>query len=289
MNYRSMIKNNILSGVFLTLTVLISQQTNSQSLLWKITGNTLSSPSYLYGTIHIKDKRVFEWQDPVYARLGECSVYAGELDLNMDNIMKAAGYMLLPEGQTLHDRFTAEEYNLVKDAVKSCSGYELALLDKLKPISLVALCFSVNGTEELEATVDELLYKKAVEGGKQIIGLETVEEQVVLLDKIPDSYVLEYFRNLDEQEREFNNLIRFYRNADLDSLWLMMQDEESGSMLNDEMIRARNHRMTERIVPLIRKQSTFIAVGSGHLPGNEGIIALLRNEGYVVEPERIVP
>ncbi|MBN1791721.1 MAG: TraB/GumN family protein [Bacteroidales bacterium] len=283
-----MVKNNILSGVFLTLTVLISQQTNSQSLLWKITGNTLSSPSYLYGTIHIKDKRVFEWQDPVYARLGECSAYAGELDLNMDNIMKAAGYMLLPEGQTLHDRFTTEEYNLVKDAVKSCSGYELALLDKLKPISLVALCFSVNGTEELEATVDELLYKKAVEGGKQIIGLETVEEQVVLLDKIPDSYVLEYFRNLDEQEREFNNLIRFYRNADLDSLWLMMQDEESGSMLNDEMIRARNHRMTERIMPLIRKQSTFIAVGSGHLPGNEGIIALLRNEGYVVEPERIV-
>lgn len=287
MNYSPMRKNNILSGVFLTLTVLISQQTNSQSLLWKITGNTLSSPSYLYGTIHIKDKRVFEWQNSVYARLGECSAYAGELDLNMDNIMKAAEYMLLPEGQTLRDRFTAEEYDLVKDAVKSCSGYELALLDKLKPISLVALCFSVNSTEELEATVDELLYKKAVEGGKQIIGLETVEEQVVLLDKIPDSYVLEYFRNLDEQEKEFNNLIRFYRNAELDSLWLMMQDEESGSMLNDEMIRVRNHRMTERILPLIRKQSTFIAIGSGHLPGNEGIIALLRNEGYAVEPERI--
>lgn len=280
-------KNKILSGVFLILTVLISQQTNSQSLLWKITGNTLSSPSYLYGTIHIKDRRVFEWQDSVYARLGKCSTYAGELDLNMDNIMKAAGYMMLPDGQTLHDRFTPEEYNLVKDAVKSCSGYELALLDKLKPISLIALCFSVNSTEELEATVDELLYKKAVEGGKQVIGLETVEEQVVLLDKIPDSYVLEYFRNLDEQEKEFENLIRFYRNADLDSLWLMMQDEESGSMLNDEMIRVRNHRMTERILPLIRNQSTFIAIGSGHLPGNEGIIALLRNEGYIVEPERI--
>lgn len=287
MNYSSMRKYNILSGVFLTLTMLISQQTNSQSLLWKITGEGLSSPSFLYGTIHIKDKRVFEWQDSVYARLGECSAYAGELDLNTENIMKAAGYMLLPEGQTLHDRFTEEEYDLVKDAVKSCSGYELALLDKLKPISLVALCFSVNNTEELEATVDELLYKKAVEGGKQIIGLETVEEQVVLLDKIPDSYVLEYFRNLDEQEKEFNNLIRYYRNADLDSLWLMMKDEESGSLLNDEMIRVRNHRMTERILPLIRKQSTFIAFGSGHLPGDEGIIALLRKEGYLVEPERI--
>ncbi len=283
-----MLKNNFLTGIFLTLSLFVSRQAQPQSLLWKITGNSLSSPSYLYGTIHIKDRRVFEWQDSVYAILGKCDTYAGELDLSPENIMKAAGYLMLPEGQTLHDRFTAEEYTLVKDGVKSCSGYELALLDKLKPISLVALCFSVNNSEELEATVDELLYRKAVEYGKYVIGLETLEEQVVLLDRIPDSYVVEYFRNLDEQEKEFNSLVRCYRKADLDSLLLMMQDEESGSMLNDEMIRVRNYRMTERMLPLIRKQSTFIAIGSGHLPGNEGIIALLRKEGYVVEPERIV-
>jgi uncharacterized protein YbaP (TraB family) len=281
-------KNIILGWAFLACTVLISWPAQSQSLLWKITGNNLLSPSYIYGTIHIKDKRVFEWQDTVYARLGECSTYAGELDLNMDNILKAAGYMMLPDGQTLHDRFTPEEYSLVKEAVKSCSGYELALLDRLKPISLVALCFSGNSNEELEATVDELLYQKAAEGGKDVIGLETVEEQVSLLDKIPDSYVVEYFRNLDEQEKEFDKLIRCYRKADLDSIWLMIQDEGSGSMLNDEMIRVRNRRMTERIIPLVRRQSTFIAIGSGHLPGKEGIIALLRKEGYLVEPERIV-
>jgi uncharacterized protein YbaP (TraB family) len=59
-------------------------------------------------------------------------------------------------------------------------------------------------------------------------------------------------------------------------------------MLNDELIRTRNIRMTERVIPLIRQKSTFIAVGSGHLPGMEGIIALLRKEGFAVEPERIV-
>lgn len=260
----------------------------SQSLLWKISGNGMPAPSYLYGTIHIKDKRIFEWQDSVYARLNLCQAFAGELDLSMDNIMKAAGYMMLPEGQTLHDRFSTEEYQLIKDAVRQCSGFELSVLDRFKPATLISLCFAGKGIENLEATVDELLYKKAVEYGKQATGIETVEEQAVILDKIPDSYIVEYFRNLDDQEEEFERLIRCYRRADLDSLWLLMQDEESGSMLNDELIRGRNIRMTERVIPMIRQQSTFIAIGSGHLPGQEGLIALLRKEGFIVLPEKIV-
>ena len=66
-----------------------------------------------------------------------------------------------------------------------------------------------------------------------------------------------------------------------------MQDEESGALLNDELIRVRNYRMTERLIPIIKEQGTFIAIGSGHLPGAEGVIALLRKEGFVVEPVRI--
>jgi uncharacterized protein YbaP (TraB family) len=260
----------------------------SQSLLWRISGNGTPSPSYLYGTIHIRDKQVFQWQDSIYARLGLCQAFAGELDLNADNIMKAVNYMMLPDGQTLRDRFSEEDYQMIKDAVRSCSGYDLALLDRFKPATLVSLCFIGNESENLEGSVDELLYKKAVESGKQVSGIETVEEQAALLDKIPDSYVLEYFRNLDDQKDELRKLIRCYCRADLDSLWILMQDEESGSMLNDELIRTRNIRMTERVIPLIRQKSTFIAVGSGHLPGMEGIIALLRKEGFAVEPERIV-
>jgi len=260
----------------------------SQSLLWKISGNDLSSPSYLYGTIHIKDQRIFDWKDSVYSRINLCKAFAGEIDLSLKNIIKASEYMVLPEGQTLHDRFTQGEYKLIQDAVKSCSGYELSLFDKLKPASLIALCFLGNNTVGLEATVDELLYQKAVTCGKKIIGIETVEEQAALLDKIPDRYVLEYFKNLDEQEDEFERLISCYRRADLDSLWILMQDEESGILLNDELIRVRNYRMTERVIPMIRQQSTFIAIGSGHLPGSEGVIALLRKEGYELEPVRII-
>lgn len=257
---------------------------NGQSLLWKISGNGSIKASYLYGTIHLTDRNVFEWKDSVYAVLDRCEAFAGEIDLSMGNLIKAAGLLILPEGQTLTDRFSKEDYQMVKEAVKSCSGLDLALFDRLKPPALVSLCFSQKKPGDLEATVDELLYLRAAESGKVTHGIESVEEQAALLDKIPDQYVLNYFKNLDQQQEEFEMLIRTYRNADLDSIELLITEEESGAMLNDELVRVRNHRMAERIIPMILKQSFFIAIGSGHLPGSEGLIALLRNEGFEVEP-----
>ena len=259
----------------------------SQSLLWKITGNDLQAPSYLYGTIHLNDQRVFTWSEHVYAKLDRCKIFASEIDLSTENMVKAAGMMLLPEDQTLHDRFDEAEYELVRTAVKSCSGFELSLFNKVKPPALIALCYAGNRPGSMEATVDELLYRHAKTTGITTIGIETVEEQVALLDKIPDDYVLEFFKNLDKQDMEFESLIRCYSRADLDSLWLLMQDEESGAMLTDELIRLRNYRMTERVIPLIRQQSIFVAIGAGHLPGQDGIIALLRKEGFMVEAVEI--
>jgi len=256
-------------------------------LLWKISGRDLTGPSYLYGTIHIADPRIFEWKDSVYKYLENCEAFAAELDLSMETMITVAGMMMLPEGQTLHDRFTPDDYEMIKNAVKSCSGYDLAMFDMIKPPALIAICFANEQSGSLQATVDELLYRQA--GSKEMLtfGIETVEEQIALFDKIPDSYVVEYFRNIDEQDRELETLIRCYRRADLDSLLILVQDEESGSLLNDELIRQRNYRMTERIIPLIHEQMTFVAIGCGHLPGSEGLIALLRKEGYDVEPVMI--
>jgi hypothetical protein len=279
----------VITSFLWLLLLVISKKLEAQSLLWKVTGNDVPGPSYLYGTIHIKDPRVFEWRDSVFNRLNQCNAFAGEIDLKKENLLKASEYMILPDGQTLHDRFTPEEYLMIRDAVKACSGFDLAMLDKFKPASLVALCLLSNAPSGLPATIDEMLYQYAVDNGKRVTGIETLEEQAALIDKIPDSYVVEYFRNLHGQEEEFEKLIHCYRSADLNCLWELMQDQESGTLLNDELIRMRNYRMTERLLPLVRQQSIFIAIGSGHLPGDEGVIALLRKAGFMVEPERILP
>lgn len=269
---------------FSVITLLCAQQVQAQSLLWKISGKNVPEHSYLYGTIHISDPRVFEWEDSVYKYLDRCELFAAELDLSMETMISIVGMMMLPEGQTLHDRFSQEEYEMISDAIKSCSGYDLSMFDKMKPPALIAICFTNEKPDDLEATVDELLYRHARSKGILTYGIERVEEQIALFDKIPDSYVVEYFRNINEQDKELETLVRCYRKADLDSLLILVQEEESGSLLNDELIIQRNYRMAERVIPLIYEQPTFIAVGCGHLPGPEGVIALLRKEGLEVEP-----
>ena len=268
----------------LLLGLLLHCHTSAQSLLWRISGNNLQSSSYLYGTIHLTDARIFEWKDSVYKRLDQCQAFAAELDLSMETMLEIAGKMLLPEGVTLHDRYTPEEYELIRQAIRSCSGHELSMFDRIKPPALIALCFTDRKRGDLDATVDELLYNHAASMAITTYAIETVEEQITLFDKIPDNYVLEYFKNIEAQDAEFEKMIRCYRNANLDSLWILIQEEESGSLLNEELIRLRNFRMTDRIIPMISRQSVFVAIGCGHLPGDDGVIALLRREGYMVEP-----
>ena len=277
-------KHQTIRLIFFSICLFILPEVKSQSLLWKISGNGSNGSSYLYGTIHLTDPRVFEWKDSVYGVMDRCEAYAGEIELSMGNLMKAAGMLLLPEGQTLSARFSEADYQVLAEGIKSCSGFDLALFDRLKPPALVSLCFSKKQPGDLEATVDELLYQRAATGGKITYGIESVEEQAALLDEIPDHYVLDYFKNLNQQHAEFEMLIKAYRNADLDSIEHLITEEESGVMLNDKLIRIRNHRMAERIIPMVLKHSVFIAIGSGHLPGSEGVITLLRKAGFEVVP-----
>lgn len=255
---------------------------HAQSVLWKITDKT-SHESYLYGTIHITDSRVFEWSDSVFARIEKCDLFAGEIDMNPSNLLKAATLMMLPGKETLKDRFSESDYEKIRMGLKACSGYDLSLFNKLKPPALMGLCVKNDGNG-LGATVDEMLYQHAQSKGLMVNGLETIEEQIAMFDLIPDSFIVDYFNRVDELDSDMEQLIDLYCKGQLDRLYKLMMEEETDAFMNQELIVKRNHRMTERMIPLIREKSAFFAVGAGHLPGEEGIIALLKKAGFTVEP-----
>jgi hypothetical protein len=267
----------------LALVVLSAENLYSQSLLWKITDGS-SRISYLYGTIHLTDPRVFEWDDSIYACIGQCSLYAGEIDLSPTNLLRATSLMMLPGEETLKERFSSADYEMISLGLKKCSGYELSFFNRMKPPVLIGLCYESKEADRLEATVDELLYKYARSKGLLLKGLETIEEQVALFDRIPDAYIVDYFLHLDDQNAEMEQLIDLYCKGELDSLYNLMQQDESDALMNQEIITDRNHRMAERANLLLKEHSAFIAVGAGHLPGNEGIIELLKKSGFTVQP-----
>ncbi len=255
----------------------------SQSVFWKITDGS-ARISYIYGTIHLTDPSVFEWDDSIYTRIGQCTLYVGEIDLSPANLLKASSLMILPGEETLKEKFSPADYEIIRTGLKTCSGYDIGFFDRLKPPALMGLCYVSGEGERLDATVDELLFQFAHSKGLTVKGLETVEEQVALFDHIPDAYVVDFFRNFDQNKSETEQLIDLYRRGDLDSLYALMQEEETDALMNQEIITYRNYRMAERLKPILREQSVFIAVGAGHLPGNDGIIALLRKSGFTIQP-----
>jgi uncharacterized protein YbaP (TraB family) len=257
---------------------------SAQSMLWKITGNDLKAASYLYGTIHVKDKRVFVFNDSVLAAFEKCEAVALEVDLSTENLIMLSQKMILPGDQTLKDLFTDEEYELIKMVVEKVSGLDIGLFDRLQPITLLSLVMNYQFANDVDISVDEYFYRKAKELGKEVIGIETIEEQLGIMDSIPYEYIIDYFRNIDKAQEDIENIISLYRSAQLDELLEMMQKDKSMVMISKNLLTDRNIRMAERIQPMINGQSTFIAVGAGHLPGKEGIINLLSGEGYIVEP-----
>jgi uncharacterized protein YbaP (TraB family) len=264
--------------------VLIFVGTDAQSLLWRIDAGTLKSPSYIYGTIHIKDKRVFQFDNNVNEAMEGCSAFAMEVDLDKDNMAGFAQCLMLPEGKTLQDIFKPEDYSLIKSIIEKETGMSMSLFDRMKPCVLLSLGLNSQIAGDMELTIDEYLYHQALKEGKRIIGLETVEEQMEMLEKIPNAYIIDYFKNFNKGAEDLEQIIMLYSRADLDHLLHLMQEDKAMAALEKQLITKRNKKMVSGIIPLIKEQSSFIAVGAGHLPGKKGILRLLEKKGCTLTP-----
>jgi uncharacterized protein YbaP (TraB family) len=273
--------------VFVSL-VIFSTGTYAQSLLWKIDAARLNSPSYIYGTIHIKDKRVFQFDKKVYEAMESCSAFAMEVDLNPDNMAGFAQRLMLPEGKTLQDIFKPEEYSLIKSIIEMEAGLDMSLIDRMKPFVLLSLGMNLQIAGDMEVTMDEFFYHQALQAGKRIIGLETLEEQVEMLEEIPTVYIADYFKNFHKGAEDLEEIIMLYCRAELDHLLVLMQEDKAMATLEKQLITKRNRKMVSSVIPLMKEQPSFIAVGAGHLPGRKGILRLLEKRGYSLTPVMVI-
>lgn len=259
---------------------------HGQSLLWRINSEDLKSSSYLYGTIHVKDKRAFEFNDSVLSVFERCDVTALEVDLNPENIVQLAYKMMLPDDLTLEEIFSPEEYQIIKSVVEESTGMDISLFSRLKPIGILSMVMNFELSSDMDVTVDEFFYRKAKEQDKEVVGIETIDEQLEILENIPNNIIIEFFKDIDRINEDFEQIIILYRSAQLEKLLKLMQKDRYMVMLQKDLLINRNKKMADRISKLTNEKSAFIAVGAGHLPGKEGIINLLAKKGYILEPVR---
>lgn len=285
-------------GLFVLLTSFFQPQDTPQkeqnSLLWKIEGNGLKQPSYLFGTMHLIQKEYFYFPESLKKIVKKSDVLVMEIG-DLGNQAEMMKYIVLPEGKTFFDYFTKEQTDTILSWAKQKMNLNedafRANFSKMKPFVVVqtATQLSFMGkTESYEITLDRI----AKENKMKVVGLETIGEQMAMFDKLTDKdqaeMVLSGIRDEEKSLKMTNDMQAMYRRQRIDSLYLYIQQD--GGVISDnnaDFLDNRNKNWIPKLKEMMPKEKLFIAVGAGHLGGPNGVIQLLEKEGYSVTPVKL--
>ena len=261
---------------------------SGQSLFWKIEGENLQQPSYIFGTMHLINKEYFVMGDSLKKRLEMADALMMEIgDLNP---LAAMGAMQLKEGH-VKDFFSPEQYDSILVYVEENASMNREMFDqvygKMKPFAIMQIItqsqFEGN-PESYELTFQTL----AKENEKEILGLETINEQLGFFDEIPKEdmaeMIMEAIRDTSE-DGTTEKMMQLYSEQKTDELLPFMLESSPEMMEFEELLlTGRNKKWIPLIEEAIQDKMVFIAVGAAHLLGDEGVIELLKKEGYTLTP-----
>ncbi len=282
------LKNIKLSLIFLLLPILlISQNQENYKLLWKIEGKQLSQPSYLFGTMHVNDARAFSFSDAVMPAIKSCDLFA--LEVQPDSLLSGLSKKIADKSSkdVFKTLLNDAEYKTLADRFFKVNGVSLEDSEIKDPNLILTMLYDRKKRANDKSTfVDMYLYAQAKTMQKDIVGLEKLEDQMYEFERMsPEGKRQTIFERLDgsieDIDHGVNKLTEVYYTGDLDEIDRILN---SHLLLEDETMISRNKVMASSIERIIKTKSLFSAVGTAHLPGEHGIISLLRRDGYTVTP-----
>ncbi|HEY0678562.1 MAG TPA: TraB/GumN family protein [Chitinophagaceae bacterium] len=253
------------------------------ALLWKVTGKTLLKPSFLFGTIHLQDQRVFNFNDSLYRFIQSAEGFA--MEIHPDSVISA---LMEKADETASDKLIKkylkkDEFDQLSRKLKK-DGIDAGRLT-LREAYLLRdhLSKPEPRSDDMPTFVDAYLFGMAKNQGKEIVGLEKATDQVNMLDDLKGDFdVKELLKGRKKEKTLTERLIQLYIREDLRAIQQLMsylpQETE------DKLLTMRNLGMVSKMDSLIQSKSFVVAVGTAHLPGEQGMIELLRRKGYTVEP-----
>ena len=271
-------------------------------LLWKVSGNGLDKPSYIFGTHHVAPLSMKDSIAGMTEAMNGTSQVYGELVMEdmmkPEMLMKMQQAMMLPTDTTLKSLFTQAQYDSIASVVKENIGMELAMFDKLKPAALNAQLAVVLSVKALKGynpqeQLDTWFQTQAKQAGKKVGGLETMESQINVLYnsqslKRQAQQLYCSATHIDYGIDMTRRLAEAYLNQDLDKL-LEITEEKMGNACDstpeeeEALIYGRNANWAKQMPGIMKQASTLFVVGAGHLSGEHGVLKLLEKQGYTVE------
>ena len=274
--------------LFFLAAITLADTDRSHGLLWELS-KTGQQPAYLFGTIHSEDPAVVELPATVKQAFDASNSVVLEMLLDTDTMRYSSTAMLMLDGRSLSDMIGMPLYKKVSAAIASRGIPEL-VLNRMKPWA-AAVTLSTPALETGQI-LDLVLYQDALQQDKAVYGLETVREQLDLFDSMSESDQVTLLRDAVDKFPELDalhaELLEVYKQRDLEGLLainetsMQAEDQRLAKEFQRRVIDDRNHRMAERMQPYLRQGKAFVAVGALHLPGEQGLLNLLEQQGYTV-------
>lgn len=307
---RSCIGKNLLADLqskdpkaFATIASEAAKTPNGQAVFWKIEKPGIK-PSYLLGTMHVTDPRVLTMPQGAQQAASRADTIIVESDEVLDDKKAAIALMAKPElsmftdGSTISSRLTPEQVSELEAGLKK-RGLALSAVNRMKPwiiASFVALpACELARKAEGTSFLDKRIAQDAANAGKRVVGLETYAEQLAALNDLPIDFhltsLIETLKLGDTMNDVNETMIDLYLKGDIGAIIPMLQavspdplsSKDPGyAAFEQRIIVDRNRVMATRAAPTLAQGNAFMAVGALHLPGNDGLVALLRHQGFTL-------
>ncbi|HEY5775322.1 MAG TPA: TraB/GumN family protein [Xanthomonadales bacterium] len=263
------------------------------ALFWSIqkSGQTAG---YLLGTIHSEDPRVLDFSDDLLDKLRENQVFAMELVPDSYMLERLNGYMNYPPGQRLESVIGAERYHKLEKAL-SAYRVQTGIIERMKPWA--AMMTLSTPPPETGFFMDLSLSLRASGSGLEVMGLESLEEQLSFLENMPMTMQLalldQAIDESDQVDKVHDQMVDAYLENNLVVLQVLSDEQleavsrEAGDYFIEYGIHDRNQRMAETLLHQLENKTVFAAVGALHLPGEEGLLNILRQHGYELSPQEM--
>jgi uncharacterized protein YbaP (TraB family) len=267
------------------------------ALLWKIESKDNKKPSYVFGTIHIIDEKDFFLPKGTENALQSSEKVVFEIDMKEMNdvsaVMGMMGKIFMKDNKTLTDLLSSEDYEVVSKFFEK-KGLPLFMLERMKPMFLTIFTYGDFQPEDMKngklKSYEMEFMEMAKTEGKPTGGLETIDFQINIFDKIPydvqASMLVDAIKTGEGKEsEELESMVRMYRQQNIEMMVSSISEEgQNISGFEESLLTERNKNWIPLMAEEMKQQPTFFAVGAGHLAGKDGVIHLLRSNGYKVRP-----
>jgi uncharacterized protein YbaP (TraB family) len=266
----------------------------ANSLFWKIEGNGLSKPSYLFGTIHIIKSEDFFLPQNFDKAFKDAKNIVFEIDMSeideMEEMSDLLPKIVMQDEIGLKDLLNEEEYKKIDEYFKN-AGLPLFFFEKVKPMFLTLFADPEIKPDVLQSgeykSYEMEFNKKANEAGKKVMGLESIDYQISVIDSIPyeeQAKMLLHSIEKSSQDSSINiKLYKDYKEQRINDLLDYVVDAELTKYENI-LLKNRNSNWIPIMEKIMKEDCSIFAVGAAHLAGEIGVINLLKTKGFKLIP-----